>query len=86
LGRAQLVSAEAATAAVQSLADRARTSWKPWADRAKIDAELVRTVLGCYVAEHVASLPPLKLRREKRRIPVFILMRAIVNADDGTGG
>jgi len=64
--RAQLVSRREATEAVQMLADRARSSWDPWAariapeiaDSLKVDVELVRKVLGRYVGEHVASLPP----------------------------
>jgi hypothetical protein len=65
--RARLVSAKDATEAILTLADRARASWEPWAARVapmiahdlNADAELVRKVLGHYVKQHVASLPPL---------------------------
>jgi hypothetical protein len=68
--RRALVNAARAVAAVQPIADRARASWLPWAERiaadfardiGATDVDQVRRVLTRHVADHLASLPPLKI-------------------------
>jgi hypothetical protein len=68
--RAQLVSADAASAVLRQLDDAARASWKRWPDQVAAaiarqlgiaDTQLVRRVLARHVAEQLASIPPAKI-------------------------